>query len=206
MAVLNIRWETLDRVSPATAAKTGEQAGDEAEPVRLDRALMVFIHDQGDAAAEKIEKIAFDPDKVRVGSNYFRCVRVSPTNAKKDPILQEFAEDAPCVVFVSTEVEVVEDLDEKKVSGSKIFKAMEKTAKKSYDRLSLGKNVKKMLKVLNELDKIADERSVLEEKEGRDPSKAELKKIAREKEELDERQEEAIQEKTELLEIELKTA
>jgi hypothetical protein len=212
MAVLNIHWETADRISASQGPVTpgegenAEQPASSTEPTRLDRALVVFIHDTGDAEAEKIEKIALDLDKVRVGSNYFRCVRITPANAKNDPLLAEYAEDAPCFVFVSTESEVVDDLSGSKASGSKIFKAMEKTARKSYEKLHLERNVKSILKVLNELDKIADERKVLEEKENRDPSKSELKKIAKEKEELDGREKEALAERAELLQLEVKTA
>ena len=208
MAVLSIHWESIDRVSPKTAVVTGSEAADaeKTEPVHLDKAMVVYIVEQGDAAAIKIDKIALDGDKVRVGSNFFRCVKISPTKAQEDGVIAEFADKAPCFVFVSTSLDVVEKLHGKKISGSKIFKAMEKTAKKSYDKLNLGKNVKSMLKVLNELDKIAGERGVLDEKEARGPNPGEMKKIAKERKELDERQEEALESKKDLLDIKLKIA
>jgi len=208
MAVLNIHWDSIERVSPQNAVVTGGEVSDaaDAEPAHLDKAMIVYIVEQGDAAATKIDKIALDGDKVRVGSNFFRCAKISPEKAKNDPLLEKFAEKAPCFVFVSTNLDVVEKLHGKKISGSKIFKAMQKTAKKSYDKLNLGKNVKAMLKVLNELDKISGERGVLDEKEARGPNPGEMKKIAKERKELDERQEEALESKKDLLIIKLKIA
>lgn len=211
MAVLGINWQPLERVAPATAETTASE-GDAATPAsdvakpRLEKPLWVYVVADGDAEAiEKIDKIALDPDKVRVGSNYFRCVKVTPENAAKDPLLSANGSETPRFVFISVDYDVVEVLEGKEISGSKVFTAMAKAAKKSF-KGNYEKNVKALIKVLNEFDKIADERKVLEEKEAKGLKDAEAKKIAKEKDELETRQKQADEQKKGLLELEVLAA
>ena len=203
MAVLNINWGALEKVAPATAALTGEQADAEQTLPRLDKALMVYIVAPGDATAEqKIDKVALDPDNVRIGSQFFRCVKVTPENAAKDRLLSENGKEEPRFVFVTPDYEVAAVV-EGKISGKKLYAAMTKAAKKSYDG-KFDKNVSALRKLLNEFDKIENEREVLTQKEGRGVNDAEARKIAKERAELDERHEKATKQKQELLEIGLK--
>ena len=66
--------------------------------------------------------------------------------------------------------------------------------------------MKSVIKIRGELDKIANERKVITEKEGKDPSPAELRKIARKKDELEAREKEATSKRDELLNPELRAA
>ena len=171
--------------------------------MRLDKPLMVYVVEPGDPAAQqKIDRVALDPDNVRIGSQFFRCIRVSPESAAKDAILSENGKKDPRFVFITVDYEVAAVV-EGKISGTKIYAGMKKAAKKSYD-CNFDKNVKSLRKILNEFDKIENERDVLTQKEGRGVNDAEAKKIAKEREELDERQEKADEEKQKLLEVELR--
>lgn len=206
MAVLNINWGSADRIAPVLAEITPEDGADAPEaaaPARLDRPVMVYIVAAGDLDAEqKIDRVALDPDNVRIGTKFFRCVKVSPESAAKDPLLSANGKEEPRFVFVTVDHEVAAVV-EGKVSGKKIYAGMAKAVKKSFD-CSFDKNVKQLRKILNEFDKIANEREVLTQKEGRGVNAAEARKIAKEREELDERQAKAEAEQKELLEVELR--
>ncbi len=201
MAVLNINWGALEKLAPATAAVTGEEEVDQDRTApRLDKPLMIYVVAPGDARAEqKIDRVALDPDNVRIGSQFFRCVKVTPENAAKDRILAENGKADPRFIFVTPDYEVAAVV-EGKISGKKLFTAMTKAAKKSYD-CNFPKNVKALRSILNEFDKIENEREVLEQKEGRGVNAAGARKIAKERAELDERHEKAMAEKKELLEV-----
>ncbi len=213
MAVLTIQWESAQHIAPNNAEVTPSDDST-ATPVaarpeakeRLDRPMWVYVVADGDAdAMAKIDKIALDPDKVRIGSKFFRCVKVSPELAAKDKLLADTGDDAPRMVFIDVDYDVVEVIDGKKVSGSKIWSAMQKCAKKSY-KGNLDRNVGALRKVLNEFDKIAKERQILSDKEQRGVNDSEAKKIAKEKEDLDARQKKAEGEQKDLFQMEVEAA
>ncbi|MFV1959500.1 MAG: hypothetical protein ACC662_08830 [Planctomycetota bacterium] len=213
MVVLEINWGQTTRVGPVTAVITpgeNDEAPDEAPdetlaPRRLDKPLIVYVVAPGDPEVmAKIEDIALDGDKVRIGSNFFRCVKMAPEDAARDSLISKHGEKVPRFVFVGMDYEVVQVL-ENKISGKKIYDAMKKTAKTCY-KGNLDKRVKKFLKVLNEFDKINNARKVLTQKEDRGVKAAEAKKIAKERGELDKRQRKAEEEKRALLDLERKAA
>jgi hypothetical protein len=209
MAVLTINWGSESRVSPQTAAITASDTdgaqSDEAKKPRTDKAMIVYVMDNSteEEAFDKIEKVVLADDKVAIGSNAFRCVKVTAEDAEKDPLLQ--GKDLPRFVFLTPEYEVVQTLEGKKISVSAMYGAMKKTAKSSYEQ-DFDKNVRALLKLLNEFDKINNERKVLEAKAEREdkPTPAEERKLADARKELDERQAKADAEKKELLAFQLR--
>ena len=209
MAVLSIKWGDMARVSPADAVTTpseGEEATDEEAPKPVaEKPFLVWIQDPIDEEAnDKIAKVVLDPDKIRVGTCYFKCVKMSAEQAEADPLLAEAGKKLPRMVFITPEYEVAAVV-EGKISSSKLYSAMKKTAKKSY-KGNFDKNVKSVIKLLGKLDKIANDRKVLTQKEQKDPKPAELKKIAKEKEALEKEEQEILDKRRELLNPELKVA
>ncbi len=208
MAVLNIKWGTAARVSPATAVTTpreGEEAEEESAAPRADKPILVWVHDPIDEEANaKIAKVTLDPDKVRVGSAYFQCVKMTKEEALADPLIAESGKECPRMVLVTPDYEVAAVV-EGKISSSKLYAAMKKAAKKSY-KCNFDKNVKGIIKILGELDKIANEREMIAKKEADDPKPAELKKLAKEKSELEEHEKDVIERREKLMNPELKSA
>ena len=209
MAVLNVEWGTLARVSPVEAVVTPDEdteGTDEEAPKPLaEKPFIVWIQDPLDEEANgKITKTVLDPDKVRVGTNYFKCVKMTEEEAKADPLLAESGKKLPRMVFVTHEYKVAAVV-EGKISSSKVYAAMKKTAKKSY-KGNFDRSVKSVIKLLGKLDKIANDRKMLSQKEAKDPKPAELKKIAKEKEALEEEEKEVLDERKRLLTPELKAA
>ena len=195
-------------MSVADAAITPSDDGKdpvEAERPRADKPMLVWIqHPSDDEPNEKIAKITLDPDKIRVGCSLFRCVKMTAEAASADPLLADTGKKYPRMVLITPDYDVVATL-QGKISSSKLFAAMKKTAAKSY-KCNFDKNVKGVIKLLGEFDKIANERDVLKTKEEKGVKPAVAKKIAKELEELDEREKEATEKRDELLKPDLKTA
>lgn len=211
MAVLRITWKTEAHVSPSTATVTEregedeEAAGTESEKPRADKPMLVWIQDPVDEEAnEKIARVVLDPDKIRVGCSFFACVKMTAEAAEADPLLAESGRKFPRMVFISPDYRIVKVL-EGKITSSKLYGAMKKAAGKAY-KGNFDKNVKRVIKLLGELDKIDNERRILAKKEEKDLKPAQVKKIAKEREELDEREKEALEKRSELLNPKLKRA
>jgi len=208
MAVLGIDWKPATKVAVGSGVVTPSEDG-AAEPdtqaPRAEKPMLVWIQDPSAAEEDaKIEKVVLDPDKVRVGCKFFTCIKISSEDAANDRILADTGKKFPRMVLLSPEYDVVKTL-EGKISSSSLFSAMKATAKKSYEG-NFEKNVKDLIKLLGEFDKIANERDVLKQKEERGVNDAEAKRIAKEREELDEREKKANEERDELLKPDLKTA
>lgn len=213
MAALNKSWGTLARVSPAESAAvvTGEgeeaKASEPAERVAASQPFLVYVTDgQESSEVEKIEKVILFDNKVCLGMWAFNCVKMTPEQVEADPLLAKAGKDVPRFIFVSHDYDDVDALEGGNLSSSKVYDAMKKYAKKSY-KTNFDKNVRSMLKILVEWDKINNQRKVLDEKEkreGSDMNAADKKKLAKEREELEEAQKDADQERDELLKFELK--
>jgi hypothetical protein len=211
MAVLTINWGSDSRVSPRNAVITANEADEQqkenadAPKPHADKAMLVYVQDNSteEQAFDKIEKVVLADDKVAIGSNAFRCVKISAEDAEKDPLLQ--GKELPRFVFLSPSYDVVEVLEGRKISVSGMYGAMKKAAKASYST-DFDKNVRALLKLLNEFDKINNERKVLDAKIEREtkPTPADERKFAEAKKELDERQSKAEDERKELLSFEIR--
>jgi hypothetical protein len=215
MAVLTIKWGSADRVSPYSAAVTPrdseEGAADAAAPPAPpagDRPIWVYVASGASTEGfDKVESVVLTDDKIAVGSNAFRCVKMTPEQAASDPLLAGTGSAVPRFVFVSHDYQTVEVLHGRTISVSGTYGAMKKVAKKSYET-NFDKNVRALVKLLNEFDKIANERGLLDAKVERDPnaSPADQRKIAQERDALAAREKEANALRDELLRFQLRTA
>ncbi|MHC5011443.1 MAG: hypothetical protein ACYTG6_10900 [Planctomycetota bacterium] len=210
MAVLTINWESADRVSPMTAAITpseGEEAAAEEVIPMASRPLLVYVTPPADAEEgfNKIEQVVLTDDKIAVGTKAFRCIKISAENAAADPLLAEAGKEAPRFVLITPDYEYTKVLEGRRISVSGMYGAMKAVAKKSY-RTNFDKNIRNLVKLLNEFDKINNERALIDAKEERleNPTKADLAKIEKAREELAAREREAAERKEELLTFELK--
>ncbi len=212
MRVLTAQWGSASRVSPKTDVVTGEgsEAGESADVELLAKPMFIYVTDGAEQGSfDKIEKVVLDDNKVLVGMKAFKCVKMSPSDVNDDPLLSGHnkSKDTRYFLFVSRDYKKVTALTGAKVKAKTVYKTMKKFAAKAY-KTKFDKNVSATLKLLIEFDKINNGLKILSEKEkreGADISKAEAKKIAKEKEELTKRQKEADALRDKLLTFELKT-
>ena len=204
MAVLQINWGGKWS-PPSNATVTGAKAGDDPKLERASKPMLVWIQDPVDEEAnQKIAKVILDPDKLRVGCAFFNCIKMTKEEAAEDDILKDAGKKTPRMVLVTPDWKVTKVV-EGKISSSKLFSAMKKTAAKSY-KSKFDKDVKSVIKILGELDKIANEKSRIEEKEKGELKPAEAKKLAKEREALEKHEQEVLEKRKELLNPELKSA
>lgn len=128
---------------------------------------------------------AFRADKVAVGARFFDCLRISATDAAKDRVLKEAAEDAPCVVFVRPNYEVAKVV--KKTSERSLFRAMCKTMKLDYETCvaTAYKKQERLLKEERELDKERVELIEIEQDLSETESKGKIKRLERKRDKLE---------------------
>jgi hypothetical protein len=216
MAVLSIRWETAERISPVTAAVTpreGEEAAAPEAPVRAaaTKPMWIYVTAAGSGGTtgefDKIESVVLTDDKIAVGANAFRCIKMTPEAVEADPLLAEAGSEVPRFIFVSHDYQEVDVLEGRKISVSGTYAAMKGAAKASYTT-NFDKNVRALVKLLNEFDKINNERGLLDAKAERlkDPTQADTRKIDQEREALAEREKAANEERDALLKFELRAA
>lgn len=214
MAVLQIGWQNLAKVTPAKAAVTTGSEGESGEAPaapevkRADKPILVYVADPAAASEgfDKVEKVVMTEDKIVIGTKAFTCVRMTPEQADQDEILSKAGKGAPRVVFISADYQDVETLDGDKLSIGKMWAEMNAQFKKHY-KGDLEKNVKAMIKVLGEFDKIANERKLIEEKKARadKPSDADKKEWEKASKELDAREKAANADRDALLKFEPKS-
>ena len=204
MAVLNKNWESLSRVSPKEAAVvTGQSASEEQAPEEtiLDKPVLVYVPAMDNGEFDKAEKVVLMDDKVCIGMWAFKCVKMSDEDAKADPLFEK-GDELPRFYVVHRDLSKVKLIEGGDMSAKKLFSAMESAANDAYKQ-KLEKSVKAMLKVLNEYDKLANERKVLAEKQARNDGEMDAK-MERDLAELDEREKAAKEEHEELLRFELR--
>jgi hypothetical protein len=202
MAVLNIDWKTMDQL-PALEAPvlTGVEEGAEpveaaaAKPAPAEKPYLIWVRDEAETSDfDQVGKVILADDKVAIGSHAFLCVKMTPEQAKQDPVLKEKGgKEVPRVVLVSPDYKTVTPLEKGRLSVGGVYDAMKATANKFY-KTEFDKAVRELRSVLTEYDKINGERSVLEDKEKRvkeKPSAADEKDIAAKRAELDKRQADA---------------
>jgi len=202
MAVLTIDWKTMDKL-PALEAPvlTGTTEGEETSaPVAspalapADRPYLLWIQDPNGTGEgfDQVEKVILADDKVAIGSHAFTCVKMTPDQAKEDPVLKEKGgKEVPRLVLVSADQKTVTALEKGRLSVGGTFDAMKAIANKFYKN-DFDKAVRELRSTLTEYDKINGERSVLQEKEKRAKEKelsaSEKKDIESKRAELDKRQ------------------
>jgi len=218
MAVLTIQWETLDKVPPLVApVVTGDETTasapnpDEAPKTTHDKPYLVYVADPaGTTGFDTVEKGILDDDRVKIASHAFHMVKMTPTDAKADPILKDKGgKEVPRIVLVTADLKTVKALEGGTLKLGEVWNGMKATANKLYKQ-DLDATVKALKDVLIEYDKVNTERKVLEEKEARSKDKpnnaTDLKEIATKRAELDGRQAKAEAKEKALFELKTKTA
>lgn len=203
-------WKSANRISPTSGVVTvAEDAAESDEMPMADKPMFIYVTDGGETSDfDKVDKVILDDNKVLVGMWAFRCVKMSPSDVKDDPLLADQGEETPRFIFVSRDYAKVTVLEGSKLKTKKVFDTMSKFAKRDF-KVNLKQCYKDTMKLLNEFDKINGAMKTLTQKEARlgsDISKAEAKKIAKEKTELEERKKEADEQKEKLLTFKLKDA
>lgn len=205
MAVLNKSWSSLSKISPTSSGvvtgSTEEEADEAAQPPMADKPILVYVPNPDGGDICKAEKVVLMDDSVCIGMWAFQCVKMTDDEAKQDKLLAK-GKEVPRFYVIDRDYRKVAILEGKKMSAKKLFSAMEKSANKAYKQ-KLKKQTKAMLKVLNEYDKIGNERKVLEAKKARDGGEV-SKKMEKSFAELEEREVKAKEEHKKLLEFELK--
>ena len=205
MAVLNKRWTSLERVSPeetgVTTGSSASEAEEAAEPQISDKPILVYVPREEGGEFCKAEKVVLQDDKVNIGLWAFKTVRMSHEQAQEDKLLAK-GKEVPRFYVIDRDYRKVQLFEGKKMSAKKLFKAMEKSANKAYKQ-KLGTMAKSMLKILNEYDKINNEKRVLEQKKARNGGELD-KKMERDMEELEEREAKTKEEHKKLLTFTLK--
>ena len=211
--MLNKAWSTVNRASPSRdGVVTGDDASESdeseepSEPKVADQPMLIYVTNGEGEDFEKIENIVLQDFKVAAARNAFRCLRMTPEDVANDPVLADHGKGESRLLVVDRDWKKVKVIEGKNLSSKKLYKAMKASANRAY-KTKLDKNVKALLKLLNEFNKINNAKKVLDEKErrlGAEISKAEAKKIAKEREELDEAQKDADALRDKLYKFELK--
>ncbi len=207
--MLNKAWSTANRISPDTSVVTGEgEEGAEApEPKIADQPMLIYVTDGAESDDfVKIENIVLQDFKVAAARNAFRCLKMTPEDVENDPALAGNGKASSRLLVVDRDWKKVKVIEGKSLSSKKLYTAMKASANRAY-KTKLDKNVKSMLKLLNEFNKINNAKKNLDQKEqrlGDEITKAETKKIAKEREELAEEQKKADELRETLYKFELK--
>ena len=171
-----------------------------------DKPMFIYVREPGesDGGFDRIDKVVLDDNKVLVGMHAFKCVKMSPSDVQDDPLLADEGTELPRFIFVSPDYETVKVIEGSKIKAKTLFDQMSKFAKKAYG-VNLKKTYKDTMKVLNEFDKVNSALKTLKEKRARgDLSKSDEKKMAKEEEELNERQKKAEEARDKLLTFKMK--
>jgi len=203
--VLTAKWDTANRVSPiGTITGESETA---AEPARAEKPLFIYVTDGADTEDfDKVEKVILDDNKVILGLKVFKTIKMTPEAVAGDPFIADAGKTIPRFILVSCDYSKIEVIEDNKMKTKKVYDAMKKFARREY-KTNFDKNIKAMLKLLLEFDKINNAKKTLlakKEREGDNISKAEAKKIAEELAELEERQKEADAEFVKLMTFEVR--
>ena len=211
-----MNWTSPGKVAPTQDAVVTPKDGEEAKEgkddsvlasKRADKPMMVYVADPAGSgeAFDKVEKVVLTDDRVCVGSKAFTLIRMTPEQAGQDRLIAAAGKEVPRIVLVSVDYKDVTVLEGGKLSVGELWKGMQAAFHKAYEG-DLEKNVKALLKVMLEFDKVAKARTVQEDKEKRadKPTAADKAEWAKTKEELDERDKKAEKERDSLLSFEKK--
>ena len=226
MAELTIQWETLSKIpelAKAAAVTTGEDSAPVEAPaptvapktaLTADKPYVIYIMDPaGTTGFDTVEKVILDDDRVKLGAKAFHAVKMLPDDAKADPLLaKDGGKEVPRIIFVTADLKTVKALEGSQLKLGEVWGSMKATANKFYKQ-DLDATVKDLKSVLIEFDKIAKERTVIDDKEKRGTDKGltevDRKDIEAKRASLDARQKKAEAMKNKLWELkpknELKT-
>jgi hypothetical protein len=216
MAVLTIQWETLDRIPSLVAPvvtsedEVSAPAPEAAAPKSHDKPYLVYVADPAATTGfDTVEKVILTDDRVTIASHAFHMVKMSPEQAKEDPVLKEKGgKQLPRIILVTADMKTVKPLEGGTLKLGEVWNLMKATANKHYTK-DLDATVKALKDVLVEYDKVNAERKVLEEKENRakkddKPNPTDEKEIAAKRAELDARQKKAEEKEKALFDLKVK--
>jgi hypothetical protein len=163
LARLQIRWDSTSSIAPQ-AASTGDAQAIAATrslaTADLPMVIYVTAEDETSGAARKLEDISFKDERVAIGAKFFRCVKISASAAAEDRLLKVNGKTTPRLIFMKRNYDVVGVLEGRKLSASKINKAMAKLCSSEY-KSKYGTMLSNYAKLLNQLDRLDDERTKL---------------------------------------------
>jgi hypothetical protein len=149
-AALEIRWETVTRVSPAA----GESVAADARPV------FAFVSDGGESA-RLVDSAVLKDERIALGLRAFRPVRITPEDAAKDPLLAGAGKAPLRLVVVSADATRATPLERGKVAVAAVWEALRAEADRTWEQ-DLAATVGKARDLLGEYDRIAADRKALE--------------------------------------------
>ena len=203
---MRISWSRAERVDPpaVSADPADERAAcvESRGPARLEKPLIVWIVREGSEDETHVKRNTLACDKVRVGANWFRCVKMSPGTEMGDPLLAGAGTEVPRFVFVSVDRAVVKVL-ERRLSRVNLYRAMKETAEICY-AAGFEACVTKLLELLDEFDRIAEKRKDLEKKAKTESTPEEEAETAKALADLEARFERAEAKRSTILDLELK--
>lgn len=219
MAELTINWESLPKIPPisapvVTSDATGASAPanpEAATKLSADKPYFIYVVDpSGTTGFDTVEKVILDDDRVRIAAKAFHAVKMTPDDAKADPVLAEKGgKEVPRLILVTADLKTVKALEGGTLKLGETWSAMKATANRFYKQ-DLDGLVRDLKGVLLEFDKINKERAVLADKEKRAADKplseADKKDIEAKKADLDARQKKAEAQKNKLWELKTKDA
>ncbi len=159
-----VAWERVTRIAKV------DSDGKVVLATPVDKPLLIYVrNEKDDSDSEKIELIVFPDHKVSLGLQAFRTLRMTPEDANLDPLLSgDYKRDVPRLVFVTPAALLPGDGGDHvyaltRVKVSSLYGALKKYANRVYDK-SLDREVKRHLKDLSEVTKLANALRMSEEK------------------------------------------
>ena len=145
---------------------SAEEVDAAKERAEIKKPLMIFVCEQfADCElTDLLEAKVLVDEKVALGARAFRTVRMTPDNADPEELLKGHGSKTPRLILMDPTHDKVVVLEGKsKLSAKKLYASMRKVADKFY-AAKLDRTVKKSLKVLAEVDKLAPKEWSLKQK------------------------------------------
>lgn len=209
MAKLNITWTDLADTAVTTGASAGSAevrdmstASGMLRPgdAQAEKPILVYLtsSDPDDQVAQDvIDSTTLKDERVSLASKLFTMVKVDGNSISEDHPYHRFigGRKLPRLVLFTSAGDRIGKL-EGKASPSKLFSLMKKTAKRDF-KMNVDNFVKDYQKILTELDKLDTLKQAVAQKEARDITSTEKRKLEKKKEEITKDEEElrAVEEK-----------
>jgi hypothetical protein len=193
LAVLEIKWESVQHVSPEAApvvtGQTEEEVAAQPQAKLPDVPMVIFVCDPaGCEGFDKLQEVVFKKENVALGMKAFRTVKMLPSDVEKDPLLKDQGTEVPRLLIYDPVKSKVTVLEKNKLTAAALFAAMKKVADPVFG-IDLDKRVKDHLKLLTERDQLANREKVITDKETRlaedaDKNAKDIKELQKDREEV----------------------
>ena len=164
-----IKWEDVTHLSESMGVTTGASAEEvEAAMKRAEikKPLMILVCEEFAECTltDLLEEKVLVDEKVALGSRAFRTVRMRPEDAEPEELLEGHGKQTPRLIIMDpTRDTVVVHEGKSKLNAKKLYSSMRKVADKFYAE-KLDSTIKKSLKILAEVDKLAPKEYSLKQK------------------------------------------